>query len=522
MPTYKVTDPQTGKTLRLTGDSPPTEEELTQIFGATRQQKSSIPSLADVTKFVLPAATNIATDVGATVKSRMNLKALDKIKKSNDEFAQRLLKKAQDESDPEKKQKYLDLFRSFNSQVSPQEQDLTQIDKMSSDVNKSSLERGVAAAGEIGSLFVPGGQAGSTTGARRIASAGIQGATAGAIRGATRTQEATGKEDALARAKQTFVEGLLGGAVGAGIQTGFEGVGVARQSINELRKGVKDKALDVYASTLKENKTALKRMSKLGGDKAVSEKALLADGIPNSKNGVEKEFANYKPKFEEKIDELLQNSKEKVEPVSSLESIKQEIAKELDRPETRGEYKQAIDYLDDAIDSYKKPLSVTEANNLRKNLDKLVGEKTFADAKGKEKAIKMFAGALRNELKDKVPDARLLFDRYSLLATLSEVMKREPNISLPEILGGAVGLGGYGAPGGIGGFLIATGIRKPSVTRAVADLLYGFGAKAVDVVKQPGIVPGIPLMGAFASPRNFQPSPEEERQMQGQPPQGGL
>lgn len=32
MPTYQVTDPQTGKTIRLTGDSPPTEQELEQIF----------------------------------------------------------------------------------------------------------------------------------------------------------------------------------------------------------------------------------------------------------------------------------------------------------------------------------------------------------------------------------------------------------------------------------------------------------------------------------------------------------
>jgi hypothetical protein len=32
MPTYKVTDPNTGKTLRLTGDSPPTEQELEEIF----------------------------------------------------------------------------------------------------------------------------------------------------------------------------------------------------------------------------------------------------------------------------------------------------------------------------------------------------------------------------------------------------------------------------------------------------------------------------------------------------------
>lgn len=32
MPNYKVTDPKTGVTLTLTGDSPPTEQELNNIF----------------------------------------------------------------------------------------------------------------------------------------------------------------------------------------------------------------------------------------------------------------------------------------------------------------------------------------------------------------------------------------------------------------------------------------------------------------------------------------------------------
>lgn len=32
MPTYRVTDPNTGRTVKLTGDSPPTEQELEQIF----------------------------------------------------------------------------------------------------------------------------------------------------------------------------------------------------------------------------------------------------------------------------------------------------------------------------------------------------------------------------------------------------------------------------------------------------------------------------------------------------------
>lgn len=37
MPTYKVTDPTTGKTITLTGDSPPTEQELTEIFASVHQ-----------------------------------------------------------------------------------------------------------------------------------------------------------------------------------------------------------------------------------------------------------------------------------------------------------------------------------------------------------------------------------------------------------------------------------------------------------------------------------------------------
>lgn len=33
MPTYITTNPQMGKKLKLTGDSPPTEQDLEEIFG---------------------------------------------------------------------------------------------------------------------------------------------------------------------------------------------------------------------------------------------------------------------------------------------------------------------------------------------------------------------------------------------------------------------------------------------------------------------------------------------------------
>ena len=48
MPTFKVTDPTTGQVLRLTGDSPPTEQELEQIFdpqGVYFADKKMMPSV---------------------------------------------------------------------------------------------------------------------------------------------------------------------------------------------------------------------------------------------------------------------------------------------------------------------------------------------------------------------------------------------------------------------------------------------------------------------------------------------
>lgn len=38
MATYRVTDPETGRTLKITGDSPPTEQELVELFGHNNSQ----------------------------------------------------------------------------------------------------------------------------------------------------------------------------------------------------------------------------------------------------------------------------------------------------------------------------------------------------------------------------------------------------------------------------------------------------------------------------------------------------
>ena len=46
MPTYKITDPTTGKTVKLTGDTPPTQEDLDQVFSQIHGQEPTQQSFA--------------------------------------------------------------------------------------------------------------------------------------------------------------------------------------------------------------------------------------------------------------------------------------------------------------------------------------------------------------------------------------------------------------------------------------------------------------------------------------------
>ena len=68
MPTYQVTDPQTGKTLKLTGDSPPTEQELEQIF--SEYQQPTEPT-APNGGFNQPEKVSAATNVRDGVRSAL-------------------------------------------------------------------------------------------------------------------------------------------------------------------------------------------------------------------------------------------------------------------------------------------------------------------------------------------------------------------------------------------------------------------------------------------------------------------
>lgn len=63
MPTYTITDPQTGKTLKVTGDSPPTEQELEELFASSG---ASAPTRWDDKTAIEDPES--ASDVGAASK----------------------------------------------------------------------------------------------------------------------------------------------------------------------------------------------------------------------------------------------------------------------------------------------------------------------------------------------------------------------------------------------------------------------------------------------------------------------
>lgn len=64
MPTYKVTDPATGRTVKLTGDSPPTEQELEEIF-------ASLPKMEVERETTFPEKAAGFGEAAATIASGM-------------------------------------------------------------------------------------------------------------------------------------------------------------------------------------------------------------------------------------------------------------------------------------------------------------------------------------------------------------------------------------------------------------------------------------------------------------------
>lgn len=76
MPTYRVTDPKTGKTVSLTGDSPPTEQELEQVF-ATIGGAAAAPAQEAKLSQLLASIGGGAKDVAVGAAKGLTHTAID-------------------------------------------------------------------------------------------------------------------------------------------------------------------------------------------------------------------------------------------------------------------------------------------------------------------------------------------------------------------------------------------------------------------------------------------------------------
>ena len=72
MPIYEVQDPETGQTIELEGDSPPTEAELTEIFSSMAPQGSSFDAVVEPLQAI---GGNMAKMAGAGIFGLANLAA---------------------------------------------------------------------------------------------------------------------------------------------------------------------------------------------------------------------------------------------------------------------------------------------------------------------------------------------------------------------------------------------------------------------------------------------------------------
>lgn len=80
MPTYQVVDPKSGRKVRLSGDSAPTEQELEQIFSSLPEQKTPLGSVAsDVGETVLNAAGEFAAGLNRTVINGVDFFTADQV-----------------------------------------------------------------------------------------------------------------------------------------------------------------------------------------------------------------------------------------------------------------------------------------------------------------------------------------------------------------------------------------------------------------------------------------------------------
>lgn len=257
MATYKITNNKTGETIRVSGNKPPTQAEVAEIFASRQSTQPSKPEdsrtgFQKVADFL--GLTTATGNVGVLNLFGQEGRTEQAGKTSSEAYkrSQSLIEQAKQETDPAKKKQLVDQARSImqgsEAKMDTFQKDLakkqdqariTEKDLTRSDLDFK-LRRTLGQSAELAALLMPFTEpfraaqvaAKLGTAGQRISQAGIAGATSGSLQGLA---NATRESDTIGEALTSVgAGGVIGGVAGAGLQTGVEGVKYATKKAAQL------------------------------------------------------------------------------------------------------------------------------------------------------------------------------------------------------------------------------------------------------------------------------------------------
>lgn len=160
MAKYKVTDPQSGRSVVVSGDSPPTDTDLEGIFQQAGLREESVAPQANtvsqnlqqnpIANFLQGNSLRISQDFSSGINANMTEGVRTKRNKEAFQQAKKFEEAAAVTQDPMIKKKLLSQANDIYGQVSKAEQEVSQ--SFSSDVQQNPAWRGLKAGGEVASL----------------------------------------------------------------------------------------------------------------------------------------------------------------------------------------------------------------------------------------------------------------------------------------------------------------------------------------------------------------------------------
>jgi len=436
-------------------------------------------------------------NTGAIAATPMINKHTDEFAKSSQEAykaSNSLIQLAKKETDPVRKKALLDQSRSIMDGVNQKSQEfsrnLTKLQDTAGitekDLGRSNVEfaarRGAGQTAELAAWLLPGmvgGKAASVGG--RVLQAAERGAVAGGLQGVAGA--AKDSENVLDAVKRLGEGAALGAGTGVALQGVVEGGAKVVDGVKSASPSIKQKLVDVYRGTLKQNIADQKFYKQYGGEGKVVEDVIKYK-LPITKNAVTNELYKFKPEYDKIISaetDSLQQQGKRINLSQAFKRAEAAVKEKYGHDETL--LKQAQGWFD-ANSKYKNMTNALPktSNELRKKLDQKVGDILTSEAAPADAARKAFASELRKEFKNMASsETKDAIQRYHLLSGLSDAMQVEPRAGIVEAtLAGVSPLSGLG---NVAEFLAGKILRSPGTRRLVSTT----GIKLAENVPQTSV-----------------------------------